>query len=123
VIPGDKPKKIFFGGCRENYLDFATSFKEAIDASSDATCNGGSSIALEIEGAHTARPLAHSKLAESSEASEQTIMSIAGHVSINMLPPTRTSGRRPRERLWPLLTTSQLSRWKGWVRRAGKTGL
>jgi len=65
---------------------------------------------------HDLRHHAITKLAESSEASEQTIMSIAGHVSREMLEHyshiRQEAKRRAVESLDNVTITSQLEKWK-----------
>jgi len=65
---------------------------------------------------HDLRHHAITKLAESSEASEQTIMSIAGHVSREMLEHyshiRQEAKRRAVETLDKVTITSQLAKWK-----------
>lgn len=71
---------------------------------------------------HDLRHHAITKLAESSEASEQTIMSIAGHVSREMLEHyshiRQEAKRRAVESLDNATITAQLAKWEGEPHRA-----
>jgi integrase len=65
---------------------------------------------------HDLRHHAITKLAESSEASEQTVMAIAGHVSREMLEHyshiRQPAKRRAIESLDNVTITSQLAKWE-----------
>ncbi len=71
---------------------------------------------LEGSRPHDLRHYAISKLAESAEASEQTILSIAGHVSREMLTHSShirdETKRKGAAALYNVAITSQLGNWK-----------